>query len=175
MQHLTRTRRRKAATITAALFLLIVGSAFAYYIFVFTGAGSGSAKLGESGQSAVLALSAKLPEGLKPGESGVVTFTASNPTGETTSLHHLIYDTNYGSPSIDSAHEKAGCSPSWFHLTNNSGSLQGITGVSSGSVTIPGGGEVVTLGTSELAFEELSGTNQSACSGATITISLSST
>jgi hypothetical protein len=173
-EKVTRTRRRKVAAIGTALFLALVTAAAAYYIIGLIGSGSGSAKLGEASGTGTVNLTAELPEGLKPGQSGTVTFKATNPGSSSGVLHHLVYDGNYGPPSIDSTHAAAGCKSSWFSLTENSEPLAGVTGGMSGAVTI-GAGQTVTLGTSLLTFEELPAVNQSACSGATITISLSST
>lgn len=167
MQRLTSTRRRKVASITAGLFLLCVASAFGYYLLTFTGAGGGSAKLGESGGSAVLTLTAKLPAGLKPGESGTVTYAASNPTSQEATIRRLFVS----SPTVDATHASAGCQDAWFELKNPDGTLAPLE--IGGALAVPGGGTPVALGSDTLSFLEKP-ENQSACSGATITIALSS-
>lgn len=166
MHHLTKTRRRKVAAVTATLFLLAVASAFGFYTLLFSGSGSGSAKLGSAGGSAVLALHASFSEGLRPGESETVTYSATNATNQNAIVHRLFI-----SPGVDAAHEAAGCQGNaWFSLGNPNSSLAPLEG--GGEVSVPAN-STVTLGTNTLTFLDKP-ESQDACGGATLSLALSS-
>jgi len=160
------------AIATTVLFLLCASAAFAYYLLTFTGSGSGSAKVGEATGTGMLALSAKLPEGLKPGGSGTVSYYASNPTASQPGYVQQLYNAGV---SVDTTHASAGCKASWFVLKSPSAALETLetTPGPAEPTPIPVGGAPVLLGTDTLEYVE-SGTNQTACSGATITINLTS-
>jgi hypothetical protein len=174
MYRLTGTRRRKTATITAALFLLIVASAFGYYLLIWNGTGSGSTTVGAATETGSLTLSAKLPEGLKPGQSGTASYFASNPTGKSTGY---VVELHRGNITVDAEHAAAGCKASWFTLSSPNALLETLENTPGyqpmPGLAVPVGGALVALGTDTLTFTNAS-ENQEACIGATISVALTS-
>jgi len=160
MQHLTRTRRRTAASITGGIFLALITAAAAYYLATFVGAGGGSAPLGTASETDTLKLTAAVPSGLKPNQSATVVYMAKNEYAQPGTITRLF-------ESVETS--TGACNPEWFSLSAGTTPLtEGMTS----SLTVPAKGEV-EIGKQTLKFLE-TGTDESACSGATLTISLSS-
>jgi len=180
MKRLTRTRPRRIATVTATILTLVVASAAAYYLVFANGAGSGSSKLGTATTAEKLTLSASFAEGLKPGSTEPITFTVKNTTTTAGEVTHLT-----PAFAIDPTHAVAGCKAEWFKTEgegigsgppNNetNGEWVGMPSALTPVMIAAGEEKTLTNGGVTLRFIE-SGTNQTACSGATLTVNLTST
>jgi hypothetical protein len=170
MYRFTSTRRRRIASLTVALVLLAAASATAYFLILASGSGSGSNTLGTGATNTeTVTLKASFAPGLTPGKHETLTITALNSTAHASDIRLLTV-----TPSIDAGH--AGCSPSFFKVTN--GSLPMWESLTTGSgLTEPKTivvGEELSFTGEQLAFED-NGTNQNACEGATLTLNLTST
>jgi hypothetical protein len=168
MKRFTNTRRRKVASFTALFVLLAVTSAAAYFLVLASGEGSGSKTLGKATNTEKITLQAIWSNGLKPGEGSQIKVEAMNKTKAATDIKKMAI-----TPTIDATHAAAGCQASWFTVTQSGGLL--TTGLAT-PVSVPVGSSWQSLGIAEpeLAFTE-TGTNQSTCEGAEITLSMTST
>jgi len=129
------------------------GAAFAYW--TTTGSGNGSAQNASS--NGTITLHAAFADGLTPGASETVTYTADNPGSSS-----LYVGTITPTVSIDSAHATARCQASDFSIAptvSNTRVVAGATGTAAGTGT--------------LAFAD-TGANQDACKGATVNLTLAS-
>lgn len=160
MRKLSKKGKVYAVAASVALVAASGGAAFAYWST--TGSGSGSAT-NSAGTSPVTLHATVSSDGLAPGGSRTVTYTASNPNSSSTTVTIAS-----ASVSIDTAPAHVGCDPAWFHLASVPG---GSTPVPAGSVAVPG---TATLGVGTLTMDDLAGTSQDACKGATVTVSVTS-
>jgi hypothetical protein len=168
MHRFTRTRRRKVASITAAVFILAVASASAYFLILAGGSGSGSATLGKGSAAEPIKLHAQFANGLTPGEKENVEITYQNTTTHATDIRTLAV-----TPSIDAAHSAA-CKAEWFTLSGGS-IFEAATGPGlTTPVPVAANSEGMVVPNTQLTFVD-SGTNQSACEGATVTLNLTTT
>jgi len=169
MKHIRRT--------TVVLMLTIATAAFGYYVYelVSGGEGSGSSKLGtiaagEHEKVEKLPITVTFSQGLKPGQLEPITLEWTNATPTASDLRKFT-----ATPSVSEPQAAAGCESSWFKVQGGTGEWGNITsfGEASELIPIPAHGKLVSAGL-ELVFKE-TGTNQSACSGATLTIKVVST
>lgn len=158
MRKLSKKGKVYAAAATIALVAASGGAAYAYWST--TGSGSGGAA--NSAGTSPVTLHAVFAAGLAPGNFTSVAYSADNPNTSSTTVTIAS-----ASVSIDSGHS-ASCSASWFHLT---GVPTGSTLVPAGSSTAP---VTASLGTGSISMDDLSGTSQDGCKGATVTINLTS-
>ena len=145
------TKKNKIVALAAAVALTGLGGGAAFAYWTTTGAGSGTGSTAASNGTVVL--SAAVPSGLTPGGSGTVTYTGSN--GGTSSLRvgtiHAVVTT-----------DKPLCNVADFTI------LDVVS-----DTTVPAATSNVALGTGTLSFADTSD-DQSACKGATITLTLTS-
>jgi hypothetical protein len=153
---------------TTLFVLLLAGSALAYFLILANGAGSGSATLGKSAGAETMTLHATFANGLTPGNHEAVAFTAENKTKAASDIRKFTV-----TPSLDASHP--GCKPEWFTITNGGNQWNELTTTGTDTPIQLAVGETKNI-TSELELSFVdSGTNQSACEGATLTLNLSST
>jgi hypothetical protein len=147
--------KRKTAAIAAAGVLTVATAGGAYAYWSTTGSGSGSATAASSNGTVVL--HAAYANGLTPGASETVTYTADN-LGSSS----LRVGTITPTVSIDDAHVAAGCDVADFT----------IAATTSGT-TVAAGASDVALGTGTLTFKDTD-VSQDGCKGATVTLTLAS-
>jgi hypothetical protein len=146
--------RKRTLVIAVVATLGVSAAAIAYWSA--SGSGTGSASVATS--NGTLSLAASFANGLTPGDTKPVTFTASN-TGSSS----LRVGTVTSVVSIDSAHASAGCLAGDFTVAPV---VQ--------DQTIPANTSNVALATpGSIAFAD-TGVNQDGCKGATVTLTLSS-
>lgn len=162
-------RMGKRTSILAVLGLLVVtGSALAYFTATSSGTGSSQAQLGTGGAaSQALVLHATMDSvspPLTPGSNTAVLFTVDNPNAEYVQLNSISI-TGVSSP--NTACQAAivasnGTSKPWFTYA----------GESQQQIIAPGNGNAVTV-RGGITFHD-DGTNQDACAGKTLNLSLTS-
>jgi hypothetical protein len=143
------SRKTKIVAASAAL-LLAGGAAFAYWTTLSNGSGEGN----NAASNGSLVLTANFADGLAPGGTRPVTYTATNSSTETSlrvgTITHVVTT------------DEAGCLPGDFT----------IAPVVS-DTTVPANATNFALaGTGTLAFADTA-INQDACKGATVTLTLS--
>lgn len=166
----TKTRRRKVATIAATLFLLTGGTALAYYAAVWIGASGASSEVAPSTGGAsstvtntAITLSASWPASqLFPGQQVPLQISATeNDPNQTHDLNGTLTATVTTS-------KPATCLASWLAVTPAPGWTGIFLPVPIGTTNM----EEPTLDGATLNFQELDGVDQTACRGATITVTL---
>jgi hypothetical protein len=146
------TKKRSIIGLIAVV-AVVAMSVGAYAYFTTTGQGTGAATVGASQQVTLHGTTAGL---LYPGgPSRTVSFTVDNPSPGNQFVGTIKLD------SVDTG--VAGCDGTWFTMPDVNASQQ----------VAPGNGDSITA-TGQLSFNE-SGTDQSACKNATLTLNLSST
>ena len=145
------TKKAKAAIAVATAGMLSVGGAAAFAYWSTTGTGGGTATASSGGGT--VSLHATFDQGIVPGTSEPVTYTADNANASSTMVGNLT-------PTVTTSSDQ--CLPAWFTAT-----------ASSGSVLVDGKSTGTQVGTGTLAFAD-SPANQDACKGATITITVTS-
>lgn len=152
------TRKNKVLAAVGALALVAGGGGAAYAYWTTTGSGSGEATNSTGGGTVVL--TAEFDQGLTPGNSVPVTYSAENTTTSGTRVFSV-------SPtvSITLASGVTGtCDAAWFVPTSP---------VVAGGVAVAAGAtEVVSTG--DLTFTDSATIDQSACKGATVKLTLTS-
>jgi hypothetical protein len=153
------TKKSKVAALAASVALVAVGGGAAYAYWSTTGSGSGHAD-NSAGTSAVT-LHANFADGLAPGNSVPVTYTADNPNSSSTTV-----TLDSAIVSVDLSHST--CDAAWFDVV---GAPIGTTKtVAAGTVAVPG---TATLGAGSLLLKDLA-VPQDGCKGATVTLTLAS-
>ncbi|MDQ0922326.1 hypothetical protein QF038_000834 [Pseudarthrobacter sp. W1I19] len=147
----TMTKKSKVAAVAVSAALLAAGGGAAYAYWSTTGSGSGQAAA-SSGTSPVT-ISVEFEQGLAPGGSEDIRYSATNPNSSSTTV---------GSLTTTVTTDKPACDVSWITAT----APTGTTSVAANS-TAP-------LGTGTLSFTDSATANQDACKGATITVSVTS-
>jgi hypothetical protein len=146
------TKKTKAALAVATAGMLSVGGAAAFAYWTTTGTGTGSAAASAGGGT--VTLHSSFADGLAPGQSESVTYTADNSSDTSTVV---------GALTASVATSDAGCLPDWFTVTANSDNATvGAHTTSS-----------VKVGSGTLKFND-SAANQDLCKGATITVNVTS-
>jgi hypothetical protein len=144
---------RKTAVAAVAAVVLAVGGGVAFAYWSTTGSGTGSATNASS--NGVVVLHAAFENGLTPGASETVTYTADN--AGTSSLH---IGTITPTVSIDAGHSD--CLATDFSIAPTLS-----------DTTVAAGTSGVAAGTGTLAFADTA-VNQDGCKGAVVTLTLAS-
>jgi hypothetical protein len=175
MHRFTKTRGRKIASITTALVLLLCGAAFAYFIILESGEGVSHKTLGKATATGEhLTLEATFANGLTPGKHVPIALAVTNNTKQASDVRLETI-----TPSIDAAHAAAGCDIAWFKIAQDGFAKWTEltkTGMSTPIQVAVGQTVKITSGEGsepELEMEE-TGTNQSACEGAEVTLTMTS-
>jgi hypothetical protein len=145
------TKKNKIAAVALSATLLAAGGGAAYAYWSTTGSGGGSASASSGTTKSTIAITATFADGLTPGATEDITYTATNPNSSSTTV------------TLDNAVVSAdnGCDATWFTAsvpTNTTSIAAGAT---------------QTLGTGKLVFADTPG-NQDLCKGAKITVSVTS-
>jgi len=150
------TKKSKAIIAGAAIAgLASTGVAYAYWTTGGTGDGSAT----NASTNGVIVLTAHFANGLTPGGTTPVTYTAAN-----AGTSNLFVGTITNSLSIDAAHVTAGCLIGDF----------GIDATTLSNTVVPAGATATPLvGTSTLSFANTTD-NQNGCKGAIVTDSVTS-
>jgi hypothetical protein len=145
------TRSRKIALGVVAV-LAVAGIAYAFW--TGTGSGTGSGDVGTGGN---VSLSATVTDGIAPGNSVPVSFTASNATDSpiTVGTVHLV------SVAVDAGH--SGCNTADFSMADVAQNYE--VPAQATNEPLPNDGSLAMANTA---------LNQDACKGATLTLTLSS-
>jgi hypothetical protein len=146
---------KKTTAIVAAGILTVATAGGAYAYWSTTGSGTGTATTASSNGAVVL--HAAFANGLTPGASEVVTYTADN--GGTSSLR---VGTITPTVSIDAAHVTAGCLVGDYTIP-----------VTLSNTTVAAAATGVAAGSGTLSFAD-SSINQDGCKGAIVTLTLAS-
>lgn len=146
------TTKNKVLAAAGALALVAGGGGAAYAYWTTTGGGSGAA-INASANGTVV-LHATFAGGLTPGGSRDVSYTADN--GGTTNLQVRDMTATLSA-------DKAGCDVAWF----------GVTAVTTNTVVVAGDNGTA-VGSGVLTFNDNPTVDQSACKGATVTITVGS-
>jgi hypothetical protein len=146
---------KKIAAIAAAAAVVVAGTGTAFAYWTTTGSGTGSATTGTS--NGTIVLHAAFDNGLTPGASETVSYTADN--GGSSSLY---VGTITPTVSLDSASVTAGCLVGDFTIAPTTS-----------NTTVPAHTTGMAVGTGTLAFADTSA-NQDGCKGAVITLTLAS-
>ncbi|HEU5270427.1 MAG TPA: hypothetical protein VFU36_10940 [Jatrophihabitans sp.] len=146
---------KKIAAVAAAAAVLVAGAGTAFAYWTTTGAGTGSATNGSANGSIVL--HATFADGLTPGGSEPVSYTADNAGSSS-----LYVGTITPTVSIDSAHATAGCLVADFTIAPTTS-----------NTTVPANTSGMAVGSGTLSFTDTS-VSQDGCKGAVITLSLAS-
>lgn len=157
------TKKNKIAAVALSATLLAAGGGAAYAYWSTTGGGSGSAVA--SNTTSNVTITASFGGGITPSGNGgastakTITYTAANPNTSSTPVTLI-------NPVVTTA-VAAGvtgvCDAAWFKAT-----------VPVGPTTVPAGATAEPLGTGTLTFTDDPTTNQDACKGATITVTVGS-
>jgi hypothetical protein len=164
--------RRFVIAFVACLSVLALGgaAAFAYYVIEAAGSGSQTAPLG-GGETAALTFSISAIDAngsLIPGGESPIYFSAQSPTTNNVVLNAISGTVNSTSVS--------GCNPDWFTvspgtLDNGDGIQINLPYTLSGSNGAASVNDQSSVTPWELHFND-SGTDQSACENATVTVQL---
>lgn len=154
MFHKPLKKKRALGVLSVIAVLAVAGIAVAYW--TTTGSGEGSGKVAAS--NGTLVLHGTISNELTPGSTSPVTFTADNSNSSS-----LKVGTVHAVVSIDEAHATAGCKASDFTI-NNTEENQVIAKESTGT-------KLSTNGSISMADTT---SNQDACKGAEITLTLTS-
>lgn len=146
------TRKNKVLAAAGALALVAAGGGAAYAYWTTTGAGTGTATNSEG--NGTVTLHATFDGGLAPGDQVNVAYTADN-TSATTS-------TRVGALAASVSTSDELCLPAWFSVTANTDNAL-VAANSTGTA----------VGTGILTFSDVD-TNQDACKGAVVTVSVTS-
>lgn len=143
-----KNRKTKAAAIVTSL-AVIAATAAAFYVLTVSGSGSQTATLGSSGNTALTVRVSGLTDGLIPGGTSPVTINATNSSGQAASVAGINYSFSTDNPQ---------CNPAWFSATNTGSFPVGLAD-----------GHDNQIGAATVSFND-SGTDQSACSAAHVTV-----
>ena len=152
MRKITNKNKIAALAASAALVAVSGGAAFAYWSTTGSGAGSATAS---SGTQAVR-INISVEPDVAPGSPKTITYTADNSRNTSSSPVTL-------SNAQATATDKEGCLPAWFTAT-----------VPAGTTLVSGGATAAALGTGTLTLSDLADTDQSACKGASVTLTVGS-
>ena len=147
--------KRKTVAIAAAGVLTVATAGGAYAYWSTTGAGSGTATAASSNGTVVL--HAVYADGLTPGATETVTYTADN-----TGTSSLRVGTITPTVSIDAAHVAGGCDVADFTIAPTTS-----------DTTVPAGTSDVAVGAGTLSFADTA-VSQDGGKGATVTLTLAS-
>lgn len=146
------TKKNKIAAAAASVALVAVGGGAAYAYWSTTGSGNGSGAASAGTQD--VTINVAVEDGVAPGTPVGISYTADNPNSSSTPVTLV-------NPVVTTSN--AGCLPDWFTAT-----------VPAGTTTVAGGATAAALGVGTLTLHDDPETNQDACKGATITVSVDS-
>jgi hypothetical protein len=164
---------KKGLALLAVLAVAAVSAIGAYAYFTSPGTGSGTANAGSN--STTLALHASFTNGLVPGSSKSVTFTADNVNANT---NLKVTTISFGSVSDDDTGSSADACNAY--LTAGAPAHGGPGGdftmveVSSGSVVPHGTNDFALTGTGTLAWANNDAVDQTPCAGEPLTLNVTS-
>jgi hypothetical protein len=147
----TMTKKTKAALAVATAGMLSVGGAAAFAYWTTTGTGTGSAAASTGGGT--VTLHSSFAEGLAPGQSEPVVYTADNSNPSSTTVGALT-------ATVQTSNSQ--CDPTWFDAT----AITSNTNVAANSSAQVGAGV--------LTFHDSTTVNQDACKSATIIVNVTS-
>jgi len=154
------TKKNKIAAVAASAALVAVGGGAAYAYWSTNGAGTGTAAAA-TGTSNVT-INVTVDPGVTPGGAPkTITYTATNPNSSSSPV-------TLANPQV-TATNKTGCLPGWFTATVPSDA----NGVAT-TTTVAGNAPAAALGTGTLTMADLADTDQNACKGATVTVTVDS-
>jgi hypothetical protein len=145
------SKKSRVAAAAAAVALVAVGGGAAYAYWTTTGSGSGSGANAMS--NGTIVLSATFPDGLTPGSSVPVTYTAANAGSSSLQVRTIHAVVSTSDPL---------CLATDFTIAD----------VAS-NTTVPAHSSAVAAGSGTLVFADTA-VSQDACKGATITLTLTS-
>jgi len=178
------SRGAKALLGAVSAVLVVALTAVAYFASTSGGSGTGQKQLGYGGEGVQLTYNVTFNEGLKPGEESPVGITTKNTSSKPTDIATWSL-----TPSIDEEHVAAGCQLSWFEVYFKVGGekpewsymlekTQTLPIAAGEEVVVSGGEKVENWGKWGaqyfIRFKE-EPVNQSACEGATLTLTAKST
>lgn len=151
---------KKGIALLATLVVAAAAAVGAYAYFTSTGSGTGSANVGS--HVALTITQTNTISGLVPDNTPhPVEYTIDN-TGQ--DFEQNLGDVTISNITVDAAHAGAGCQSSWFKANAPSAAVG----------TIPASQTYTSDATTEPSVEmDESGSNQSSCEGATLTLTLS--
>ena len=149
----TMTKKNKVLAAAGALALVAGGGGAAYAYWTTTGSGDGEAT--NSAGNGTVTLYATFADGLAPGDSVSVAYTADNASPTTS--------TKVGALSATVTTDVAGCLPAWFDVT-----------AETSNTTVDANSTGTSVGSGTLTFNDLAEVNQDACKGAVVTITVGS-
>ena len=145
------TKKNKIAAVAASAALVAVGGGAAYAYWSTTGTGSGSATAKAS--TSPVTITVTVDQGVAPGAPKNINYTATNPNTSSTQV-------TLANPQVSTSDAK--CLPAWFSAT-----------VPAGPTTVLAGA-TTDLGNGTLTLTDDPATNQDACKGALITVTVGS-
>lgn len=145
------TKKNKIAAVAASAALVAVGGGAAYAYWSTTGGGYGSAKAAAT--TSPVTINVTVDPGVAPGTPQKINYTATNPNSSSTPVTLV-------NPQVSTSDAK--CLPGWFSAT-----------VPAGPTTVLPGA-TTDLGNGQLTLTDDPATNQDACKGATITVTVGS-
>jgi hypothetical protein len=148
------TKKNRVLAAAGALALVVGGGGAAYAYWTTTGSGTGTAT--NSAGGGTVKLYANFTNGLKPGDSRPVTYTADNADPKT-STQVGVLSADVTSTSI------AGCDTDWFDVTADTS-----------NTTVAANSTGTSVGSGTLTFNDSATVDQSACKGAIVTITVGS-
>lgn len=152
--------RKKKLSLLSALAVAAATAVAAYAYFTTTGSGTGSASV--TTNTALTITQTNSITGLTPaGPSAAVTFSITNAAANGDQNLGKVTISNIA---VDSTHQTAGCQASWFSA---------IAPASAVGTINAGTTYTSVAGTQPSVQMTESGTNQNACQGATLTLTLS--
>ncbi|BCW55660.1 MULTISPECIES: hypothetical protein [unclassified Arthrobacter] len=146
------TKKNKIAAVALSATLLAAGGGAAYAYWSTTGSGTGSAAAAAGTQA--VTINVTVDPGVAPGTPQTITYTAANPNASNT---QVTLATPVVTTSVD------GCLPAWFSAT-----------APAGATNVPAKATATPLGTGTLTLNDSATVDQSACKGATITVTVGS-
>lgn len=145
------TKKNKIAAVAASAALVAVGGGAAYAYWSTTGSGTGGATAASTTQP--VSITVTVEQGVAPGTPKSITYTATNPNTSSTPVTLV-------NPQVSTSDAK--CLPGWFLATVPAGPTTVLAGATTG------------LGTGTLTLSDLPDTDQNACKGAMITVTVGS-
>ncbi|MGN7147539.1 hypothetical protein ACTHQ6_00915 [Arthrobacter sp. SAFR-179] len=146
------TKKNKIAAVAASAALVAVGGGAAYAYWSTTGSGNGSAAAQSS--TSPVTINVTVAPGVAPGTPKAITYTAANPNASNTQV-------TLADPVVTTS--DAGCLPGWFSAT-----------APGGATNVPANATTTPLGSGTLTLNDSATVDQSACKGATITVTVGS-
>jgi hypothetical protein len=152
---------KKRAILALTVVATLVAAVGAYAYWTTTGSGTGSATVASS--NGTVTLHASFANGLTPGGSKTVSFTADN-AGSSNLYVGTVTSVVSVSNAYDATTNPTGCKASWFS----------IPAVGENQVIPAGSNGLALTNSGTITFNDSGSENQDGCKGATVTLTLSS-